>query len=149
MVYTKQKEGAKLLAKKVIEACEFDNSKFEYSYDTNTSIKTKIENIATKVYGAKGVEFSEKAEQTIKTLEELKLDKLPIVIAKTQYSLSDDAKLLGRPKDFCITIRDLELKNGAGFIVALAGNMMLMPGLSKIPNAVNMKINDNKIEGLF
>ena len=149
-VYTENKEGTRLLAKKVIEACEKDNSNFEFSYDLNTSIKTKIDNIAKKVYGADGVEYSEQAEQTIKRLEELGLSNLPIIIAKTQYSLSDDAKLLGRPKHFNIKIRDLELKNGAGFIVALAGNMMLMPGLSKVPNAVNMTIdNDYKIEGLF
>ncbi len=149
-VWGEGKKGTKKLAEKVIELCDKDNSTFEFAYDINSTIKQKIKDIATKVYGAKGVKFLPKAEETIKKLNALHLNKLPIIIAKTQYSLSDDAKLLNRPKDFYITIRDLELKNGAGFIVALAGSMLLMPGLSKTPNAVNMKIDNNYIiEGLF
>lgn len=149
-VWGKSGEGTKKLAESVVDLCKWDNSSFRYVYDLESPIKTKIKDIATKVYGAKNVKFSDKAEETIKKLNKLHLNKLPIVIAKTQYSLSDDPKLLNRPKDFYITIRDLEVKTGAGFIVALAGNMLLMPGLSKVPNAVNMEIdNEYNIKGLF
>ena len=143
-------EGALDLAGKVKEACKEDNSKFSYSYNLEDSIEKKIEDIAKNVYGAKGVNFSEEAKKSIETINKLKLDHYPIIIAKTQYSLSDNPKLIGSPTDFEITIRDLEIRNGAGFIVALAGDMMLMPGLSKIPAATNMTIsNSGKIKGLF
>lgn len=149
-VWGKGGEGAIELAKEVVEACSWDNSSFRFIYDENSPIKTKIKAIATQIYGAKGVKYTDKAEETIKLLNKLHYNKTPIVIAKTQYSLSDDPKLINRPTNFYITIRDLELKSGAGFVVALAGDMLLMPGLSKKPNAVNMKIDENyKIEGLF
>ena len=149
-VWGKGADGGIDLAKQVIKACNWDNSSFKYIYDEKKPIKHKIEQIAKKVYGANGVIYSQEAEQKIEYITKRKLHKLPIVIAKTQYSLSDDAKLLNRPTDFTITIRDIEIKTGAGFIVVLAGNMLLMPGLSKIPNAVNMKIDeDYKIKGLF
>lgn len=142
--------GACDLAKKIMALCEQDNSNFSYSYEINESVESKIENICKKVYGARGVVFSPTAQESIKTINKLKLDALPIVIAKTQYSLSDNAKLLGAPTDFDVTIRDLEIRNGAGFIVALAGDMLLMPGLGKEPAGVNMKItNSGKISGLF
>jgi len=143
-------DGAIDLANKVIEACKEDNSKFEYSYKLDNTIEDKINDICTKIYGAKGVQYSDKAKESINIINKLKLSHLPIVIAKTQYSLSDNPKLLGAPKDFEITIRDLEIKAGAGFIVALAGNMLLMPGLSKTPAGLNMKITaSGKISGLF
>lgn len=143
-------EGACDLAKKIMNLCEQDNSNFSYSYETNESVESKIESICKKVYGARGVIFSPTAQESIKTINKLKLDSLPIVIAKTQYSLSDNAKLLGAPTNFDVTIRDLEIRNGAGFIVALAGDMLLMPGLGKEPAGVNMKItNSGKISGLF
>ena len=149
-VWGKGADGAVELAKAVDFACDMDNSHFEYAYNVQDSIEQKINDLAKKIYGASGVVFLDKAKQTISELEKQKLDKLPIVIAKTQYSLSDNQKLLGRPKDFEITIRDLEIKGGAGFIVALAGNMLLMPGLAKVPSAVKMKIDENgKIEGIF
>ena len=114
------------------------------------TIENKINNIATKVYGAKGTILSNTAKDKIKTIEKFGLSKLPIVIAKTQYSLSDDQKLIGAPVGFDINIRDIEIRSGAGFLVALAGNMMLMPGLSKTPAATNMTItNDGQISGLF
>lgn len=142
--------GACDLAKKIMNLCEQDNSNFSYSYETNENIESKIESICKKVYGARGVIFSPTAQESIKTINKLKLDSLPIVIAKTQYSLSDNAKLLGAPTDFDVTIRDLEIRNGAGFIVALAGDMLLMPGLGKESAGVNMKItNSGKISGLF
>lgn len=149
-VWGKGGDGAVELAKAVSFACDMDNSHFEYAYNVQDSIEQKINDIAKKIYGASGVIFTDKAKQTILELEKHKLDKIPIVVAKTQYSLSDNPKLLGRPKNFEITIRDLEIKGGAGFIVALAGNMLLMPGLSKVPSAVKMKIDENgKIEGIF
>ncbi len=149
-VWGKGGEGAIELAKQVVKVCDLNNNSFTYVYDLNSSIKSKINAVAKNVYGAKGVKYTDAAEETIKKLNKLHLNKLPIVIAKTQYSLSDDPKLINRPKDFYITVRDLEAKTGAGFIVVLAGKMLLMPGLSKVPNAVNMKIDKNYIiDGLF
>ena len=143
-------EGATDLAQKVMTACEEDNSKFSYSYNLDDSVEKKISDIARNVYGADGVELLEPAKEAIKTIEKLKLSHYPVVIAKTQYSLSDNAKLIGAPKGFTVTIRDIEIRNGAGFLVALAGDMMLMPGLSKKPAATGMKITSNgKISGLF
>lgn len=143
-------EGATDLAQKVMTACEEDNSKFSYSYNLDDSVEKKITDIAKNVYGADGVELLEPAKEAIKTIEKLKLSHYPVVIAKTQYSLSDNAKLIGAPKGFTVTIRDIEIRNGAGFLVALAGDMMLMPGLSKKPAATGMKITSNgKISGLF
>lgn len=143
-------KGAIDLAKKVISACEEDNSNFKYSYNLEDSVEAKIKDIATRVYGAKDVIFSDKAKNSLKLIDKLKINNYPIVIAKTQYSLSDNPKLINAPKDFDITIRDLEIRNGAGFIVALAGDMMLMPGLSKTPASEGMKITSSgKIDGLF
>lgn len=143
-------DGAINLAKKIMALCEKDNNKFTYSYKLEDSVVKKIEDISTKVYGAKGVIFTDKAKESIETINKLKLNNLPIVIAKTQYSLSDNPKLLGAPSDFEITIRDIEIRSGAEFLVALAGDMMLMPGLSKEPAGVKMKItNSGKISGLF
>ena len=110
----------------------------------------KILHIAQRVYGAKGIVLSDLAKEKIKNINDLKISHYPVVIAKTQYSLSDDAKLIGAPTDFDITIRDIEIRSGAEFLVAIAGNMMLMPGLSKAPAATNMKITSRgKISGLF
>ena len=143
-------KGAIDLANKVKAACEKDNSTFSYSYNLDDSVEKKIEDIARRVYGANGVKFTEDAKKSIEVINKLKLNKYPIIVAKTQYSLSDNAKLIGAPKDFEITIRDIEIRNGAGFLVALAGDMMLMPGLSKTPAAMGMKItNSGKISGLF
>lgn len=113
-------------------------------------MEEKIRKIATKIYGAADVEFSEKALDSLKKLSALDISKLPVVIAKTQYSFSDDATLLGAPTGFTVKIRDVEYRGGAGFLVAIAGNMLLMPGLSKVPNAVKMTIdNDGLIDGLY
>lgn len=143
-------DGAMDLANKVKDACKQDNSQFFYSYNLNDSVEKKIEDIARNVYGARNVIFADKAKESIETINKLHIDNYPVVIAKTQYSLSDNAKLIGAPKDFDITIRDIEIRNGAGFLVALAGDMMLMPGLSKTPAGVGMKItNSGKISGLF
>ena len=142
--------GAIDLANKVKEACKQDNSQFSYSYNLDDSVEKKIEDIAKNVYGANGVKFSEEAKKSLETINKLKLNHYPIIIAKTQYSLSDNAKLIGAPTNFEITIRDIEIRNGAGFLVALAGDMLLMPGLSKTPAGTNMTItNSGKISGLF
>ena len=143
-------KGAITLAEKVMKLCNEDNSTFSYSYNLEDNIENKIEDICSKVYGADGVIFTDKAKNSIEVINKLKLNKLPIIIAKTQYSLSDNPKLLGAPTGFKVTIRDIEIRSGAEFLVALAGDMMLMPGLSKEPAGVNMKItNSGKISGLF
>lgn len=143
-------EGAKALAEKVVEVVENSNKKLTFAYDQNDSIVNKITAVATKVYGADKVIFSDKAKKEIARIEKNGLDKLPVCIAKTQYSFSDNPKLLCRPKDFEFTISDVVVKGGAEFIVCIAGNMMLMPGLPKVPVACNMTIDKNgKIEGLF
>ena len=119
-------------------------------YDVNLPIKEKIEILAKEIYRAEGVEFSEKALESIAKIESINRDKLPVCVAKTQYSFSDNPKLLGAPKGFKITIRDIILKNGAGFIVALAGSVMTMPGLPKEPAAEKIYVaEDGTIEGLF
>ena len=114
------------------------------------SVKDKINAVVMKVYGGSGTEYSKKALKQIKRLEELGLDKKPVCIAKTQYSLSDDASLLGRPTGFTVTINNVRISNGAGFIVAEAGDIMTMPGLPKIPAAENIDVDENGvISGLF
>lgn len=142
--------GAIELAKKVINAADNKYSKLNFCYDTEDSIVNKVESVAKKVYGAGKVIFSDKAKKSIQRIEKNGMDKLPVCIAKTQYSFSDNAALLARPTGFEFTVTDVIVKNGAEFIVAIAGNMMLMPGLPKIPVACNMTIDNNgKIDGLF
>lgn len=147
--WAKGGEGAIDLAQKVIESTE-KPSNFQYMYDVNDSIKDKINAIATKIYGADGVNYTPAAEKTIAEFEAAGLDKMPICMAKTQYSLSDDQFKLGAPTGFKITVRELRISAGAGFIVALTGNILTMPGLPKKPAAENMDIDINgKITGLF
>ena len=147
--WAKGGEGAIDLAQKVIEATE-KPSNFQYMYDVNDSIKDKINAIATKIYGADGVNYTPAVEKTIAEFEAEGLDKMPICMAKTQYSLSDDQFRLGAPTGFKITVRELRISAGAGFIVALTGNILTMPGLPKKPAAENMDIDINgKITGLF
>lgn len=147
--WAKGGEGAIDLAQKVIEATE-KPSNFQYMYDVNDSIKDKINTIATKIYGADGVNYTPAVEKTIAEFEAEGLDKMPICMAKTQYSLSDDQFKLGAPIGFKITVRELRISAGAGFIVALTGNILTMPGLPKKPAAENMDIDINgKITGLF
>lgn len=142
-------QGCLNLAKKVIELCEI-KSNMKYAYSLNDSVQEKTLSISQKIYGAKDVVYSEKAKKMLEFIEKHKLSKLPIVMAKTQYSFSDDKNLLNAPTNFKIHIRDIEIRNGAGFIVALTEDIMLMPGLSKEPAATKMTItNDNKIQGLF
>ena len=147
--WAKGGEGAIDLAQKVIEATE-KPSNFQYLYEVNDSIKDKINAIATKIYGADGVNYTPAVEKTIAEFEAEGLDKMPICMAKTQYSLSDDQFKLGAPTGFKITVRELRISAGAGFIVALTGNILTMPGLPKKPAAENMDIDINgKITGLF
>lgn len=149
-VWGKGGDGAIDLTNEVISLCNADNSKFTFSYNVEDSIKDKIHDIATKIYGAKGVNYSKEALANLKDIEDLGYSNLPIIIAKTQYSLSDDKSLLGAPKDFDITINELQLRSGAGFIVAIAGSMLLMPGLPKVPAGAKMTIDENNtITGLF
>jgi len=143
-------EGGVALAKKVVEVVETKPSNFAPLYDVELSIKEKIEKIAKEIYGADGVDFTKGCEKQIKNIEELGLDKMPICMAKTQYSFSDDATLLGRPTGFRITVRDIKVSAGAKFLVALTGAVMTMPGLPKVPAANNMDVLPNgEIVGLF
>ena len=149
-VFSQGGKGAIELAKAVVKKCEEDNSKFEFSYNTNDDVKTKIKKVATKIYGASKVVYTPEALEDLKLLKQLDVSKYPVVIAKTQYSLTDDKDKLGAPKDFAITISRVQVRNGAGFIVPVAGSMLLMPGLSKKPAAVGMTIDKNGvIKGLF
>ena len=148
-VFAKGSEGGIELAHKVVKACE-KPANFAPIYDVNLPIKEKIETIAKTIYGADGVTYSSETNKAIAEIEKLGKDKLPICMAKTQYSLSDDATKLGRPTGFKINIRDVKLSAGAGFIVALSGAIMTMPGLGKEPAAYRIDIDaDGNIHGLF
>lgn len=148
-VFGKGGEGGIELAKKVVEACE-KPSDFASIYSLDLTVKEKIEKIATTIYGASKVNYTTAAEKAIKEVEALGADKLPVCIAKTQYSLSDNPALLGAPKDFEITVRNVTLSNGAGFVVAYTGDIMTMPGLPKVPAAHSIDVDsDGKIVGLF
>ena len=142
-------EGGTDLAKKVVEACE-KPSDFKLLYDDSLTIKEKINKIATEIYGADGVNFTTKAEKALADVVALGGDKLPVCVAKTQYSLSDNPTLLGAPKGFDITVRDVRISNGAGFVVVYTGDIMTMPGLPKQPAANRIDVDENsKISGLF
>lgn len=148
-VFANGGDGGVELAKKVVEAVE-KPSDFAPIYSLDLTIKEKITAIAQKIYGAKDVAFTSACEKAIKEIEALGGNKLPVCIAKTQYSLSDNPALLGAPKDFTITVRNVTLSNGAGFVVALTGDIMTMPGLPKVPAANNIDVDkENKIVGLF
>lgn len=149
-VFTKGGDGALELAKKVVKVCDEDKADFKPLYDVNLSIKEKLEIIAKEVYGADGVEFTVPATKNIKNLEKLGLDKMSICVAKTQYSLSDNPDLLARPEGFHIVVREVKVSNGAGFLIALTGSIMTMPGLPKVPAADKIDIlPSGEIVGLF
>ena len=148
-VFGKGGDGGVELAQKVVEACE-KPSDFCPIYDIDLTVKEKIEAIASQIYGAARVNYTTAAEKAIAEVQKLGADKLPVCIAKTQYSLSDDPALLGAPKDFTISVRNVSLSNGAGFTVVYTGDIMTMPGLPKAPAAHNIDVNnEGKITGLF
>ena len=148
-VWAEGGKGGFALAEKVENAIERENN-FHVLYDEKARIPEKIDTIVREVYGGKGVIFTAEAKKQLAEIEELGLDKMPICMAKTQYSLSDNPELLGRPTNFTVTVRELRVNAGAGFIVALTGNILTMPGLPKHPAAENMNITeDGKITGLF
>lgn len=149
-VWEKGAEGGIALAEKVVETIEKKESHFKPLYDTKLAIKDKIETIAKEIYGASGVTYDVAATKAIQRLEELGYGDLPICMAKNQYSLSDDPKKLGRPQDFSINIREVYVNAGAGFVVAITGTVMTMPGLPKKPAAEGIDVNDDGvITGLF
>jgi len=149
-VWSKGGEGGLDLARKVVQVASKSNGDINFVYDVNESIKEKIEKIAWNIYGAKEIIIDRDAEQDIKNLEKNGFGNLYVCIAKTQLSLSGDPKLVGRPKNFSLHIREVRLSAGAGFVVPIAGEIMTMPGLPKIPSAESIDINDDgKITGLF
>lgn len=149
-VWEKGGEGGIDLAKKVIEVLDTKESNFHVLYDENDTIENKINIVAKEIYGADGVVIDAKAKKEIARLESLGYDKLPVCIAKTQYSLSDNPALLGRPEGFKISVKEVRVSAGAGFIVVLTGNVMVMPGLPKVPAAENIDVDsDGHITGLF
>ncbi|HWA17207.1 MAG TPA: formate--tetrahydrofolate ligase [Gemmatimonadales bacterium] len=149
-VWARGGEGGLEVANEVLAMLDEKKADFKPLYETNQPIKAKIEAIATKIYGADGVTYSPAAEKAIAQCEEMGLGNTPVCIAKTQYSFSDDPTKLGRPKGFKINIRDLYPSAGAGFVVALAGEIMTMPGLAKVPSAEAIRVHaDGRIEGLF
>ncbi len=149
-VWNKGGEGGEELARKVVEVVEKGESKFKPLYDVEESIKAKIEKIAKEIYGADGVDFTSACSKTIANIEKMGFDKMPICMAKTQYSMTDDPTIAGRPRNFRITVRDIKVSRGAGFLVALTGEIMTMPGLPKVPAADSIDIlPSGEIIGLF
>lgn len=148
-VWAKGGEGGVALAKEVVSLCDQPNY-FNYSYDLNTGIEKKLEDICKRIYHANGFQLTAKARKQMQRITELGFGNFPICMAKTQYSFSDDATLLGAPKGFIVTVCNLKVSAGAGFIIALTGDIMTMPGLPKIPAAENIDVDENgKITGLF
>ena len=149
-VWAKGGEGALELAQHVVDIVESGESEFKALYDWDLSVKDKIKTIASKIYGASQVDYSVKAKKNLKTIASLGMDNLPICMAKTQKSLSDDPKIIGRPEGFTITIREIEIAAGAGFLIPITGDMMRMPGLPTHPASEKINIdNDGVISGLF
>ena len=147
--WAKGGNGAIDIAKKLVKLTNVQEN-FKYIYENQDDIKTKIQKVAKEIYGATEVEFSEKAIEEIERIEKLGIGELPVCISKTQYSLSDDAKNLECKESFKITIRDINLKAGAGFVVAIAGKIMTMPGLPRVPAAESIDVDDNgEVVGIF
>jgi len=148
-VWEKGGNGGLDLGRKVMEACE-KRSSFHYLYEPSLSPKEKIGKIAREIYGASGVAYTDQAEKDLAQIHELGKDDLLVCMAKTQYSLSDDPALLGRPEGFTVTVREVRLSAGAGFLVAITGSVMTMPGLPKKPAALTIDIDEKgRITGLF
>ena len=148
-VWAEGGEGGRELAQEVVRLCE-EKGDFTYSYELDASIEEKIEAVVRKIYGGSGVQFTSNAQKQIKQLSELGFDKLPVCIAKTQYSFSDDMTKLGAPEDFTVTVKNVKVSAGAGFLVVLTGDIMTMPGLPKVPAAEKIDVDENGvITGLF
>ncbi len=148
-VWAKGGEGGMELAEEVVKLCEKENN-FTFAYDADDTVEEKINAIVKKIYGGRGVIFTPAAKKQIAGLKDMKCDKLPVCMAKTQYSFSDDKNLLGAPKDFDVTVRNIKVSAGAGFVVALTGDIMTMPGLPKVPAAEKIDVDENGIiSGLF
>ncbi len=142
--------GGVELAKEVVRLCESGEADMHFAYDPEDTIEKKINDLAVKIYGGKGAVFTAQARTEMRTIAKLGLDRLPVCVAKTQYSFSDDAKKPGAPTDFEITVRSVKISAGAGFVVALTGDIMTMPGLPKVPSAENIDVTDDgRIVGLF
>lgn len=149
-VWAKGGEGGEALAKAVVDTIENIPSKYAPIYEDDLSLKDKITRVATEIYGADGVNFAPSALKQLQKIEDMGFGKMPVCMAKTQYSLSDDPNLLGRPRDYKITVREVYVSAGAGFVVALTGTIVTMPGLPKKPAAFDIDVNDDgKIVGLF
>ncbi len=149
-VWAKGGEGGIAVAKEVLRLLDEEENNFRFCYEDDLSIKDKINAIATKIYGADGVDYTPEADKEIANLEKLGFTKVPVCMAKTQYSLTDDQTKLGRPTGFRITVRQATISAGAGFIVALTGEIMKMPGLPKVPAAEKIDVDENGvIAGLF
>ena len=148
-VWAKGGEGGEELAREVVRLCEEEND-FRFCYDEKAPVKEKIERIVTRIYGGKDVAYTPEAEEEIARLSALGFGQLPVCMAKTQYSFSDDAKKLGAPEGFTVTVRTVKVSAGAGFLVVLTGNILTMPGLPKVPAAENIDVTeDGRIVGLF
>ena len=146
----KRGEGGVPLAEKVLETLENKKSEFKVLYEDDLSLEEKINTIATEIYGAKGVTYAPTAKKALKQIADMGYSSLPVCMAKTQYSFSDDQTKLGRPTDFEINIREVYISAGAGFVVAITGAIMTMPGLPKAPAAYGIDVNEEgKITGLF
>lgn len=148
-VWEKGGEGGLELAEKVVDVLENKKADFKMLYEDDMSLEDKIETIATRIYGANGVNYTAAAKKQLEKITELGYGELPVCMAKTQYSLSDDQTKLGRPTDFDISVRDVYVNAGAGFVVAITGSIMTMPGLPKVPAAEGIDVVDDKITGLF
>ena len=148
-VWAEGGKGGEELAKKVIKTIENKKSELKFTYELDAPLKDKIEAIAKKIYGAGSVSYSSEASRMLKKLEKMGYGNLPVCMAKNQYSLSDDPNALGRPEGFNVNIREVYVSAGAGFVVAITGTVMTMPGLPKIPAAENIDVVDDKIVGLF
>ncbi len=149
-IWAKGGEGGKDLAAAVVRAVENNNGQFTPMYQWSSPVKDKIEAVAKKIYGANAIDYAAKAKADLRKIDRLGLNHLPVCIAKTQKSLSDNPKLLGRPKDFLVTVREIEIAAGAGFLIPITGKIMRMPGLPSVPSANNIDIDaDGNISGLF
>ena len=149
-VWAEGGEGGKALAEKVLETLETKESNFKFLYEDELNIVEKVNKVCKEIYGAGNVNFSAAAKKTLDQIDKLGFNHFPVCIAKTQYSLSDDPKVLGRPEGFEVTVKEIRISAGAGFIVVLLGDVMTMPGLPKKPAALNIDIDeDGNVVGLF